>query len=71
MVLARIRLLFAEEFLSEMAWVGIDLDHERSRRGEIIISIDDSNVPCLKTHTDQERVIARHTLELSDNVVLA
>jgi acetate kinase len=56
--------------LREMAWIGIDLDEAKNLDGEVIISSDCSRVLCLKIHTDEERVIARHTLELSNNTVV-
>jgi sulfatase maturation enzyme AslB (radical SAM superfamily) len=56
--------------LRKMAWIGIDLDESRNLDGEVIISSDSSRVLCLKIHTDEERVIAKHTLELSDNRVV-
>ncbi len=51
--------------LRDMSWVGIELDEESNLAGETIISDDHSKVLCLKLHTDEERVIARHTLELA------
>ena len=51
--------------LRDMSWVGIELDEESNLAGETIISDDHSRVLCLKLHTDEERVIARHTLELA------
>jgi len=53
-----------------MAWIGIDLDEDRNLDGEAIISSDASRVLCLKIHTDEERIIARHTLELSNNTTV-
>ncbi len=53
--------------LKEMSWIGIDLDEDSNLAGETIISSDNSNVLCLKMHTDEERIIARHTYELSKN----
>ena len=52
------------KILREMAWIGIDLDEDSNLDGETIISSDSSKVLCLKIHTDEERVIARHTYEL-------
>ena len=51
--------------LSEMSWLGIALDEESNLAGKTIISNDHSKVLCLKLHTDEERVIARQTLELA------
>ena len=51
--------------LSEMSWLGIALDEESNLAGKTIISNDHSKVLCLKLHTDEERIIARQTLELA------
>jgi acetate kinase len=51
--------------LSEMSWLGIALDEKSNLAGDTIISNDHSKVLCLKLHTDEERVIARQTLELA------
>jgi acetate kinase len=51
--------------LKEMSWIGIELDEDSNLAGETIISDDHSRVLCLKMHTDEERVIARHTFGLA------
>jgi len=53
--------------LREMAWIGIELDEDSNVEGETIISSDKSKVLCLKIHTDEERIIARHAYELNRN----
>lgn len=56
--------LIRSRVLQNMSWLGIELDEVSNQNGETIISADDSKVLCLKMHTDEERVIARHTYEL-------
>lgn len=56
--------LIRSRVLQNMSWLGIELDEDSNQNGETIISSDDSKVLCLKMHTDEERVIARHTYEL-------
>ena len=63
--------LIRAKVLREMAWIGIDLDEDSNFDGETIISSDSSKVLCLKIHTDEERVIARHTFELSKDLIVA
>jgi acetate kinase len=50
------------------AYLGIRLDPERNRRGEPVISASDSAVAVRVIPTDEERVIARHTAALLENV---
>lgn len=57
-------ILIRSRVLENMSWLGIRLDEASNQNGETIISADDSKVLCLKIHTDEERVIARHTYEL-------
>ena len=57
--------MIRERVLSEMSWIGIDLDRESNRNGGTIISSKASRVLCLRINTDEERVIARHTFELT------
>lgn len=56
--------LVRSRVLQNMSWLGIELDEDSNQNGETIISADNSKVLCLKMHTDEERVIARHTYEL-------
>ena len=44
-------------------WTGAVLDSERNARGERRISINASRVPVFVIPTDEERLIARHTLD--------
>ena len=57
--------MIRERVLSEMSWIGIDLDRESNRNGGTIISSKASRVLCLRINTDEERVIARHAFELT------
>ena len=50
--------------LQNMTWLGIKLNEDSNLNGETIISAEDSKVLCLKIHTDEERVIARHAYEI-------
>lgn len=56
--------LIRSRVLENMSWLGIKLDEDSNQNGETIISADDSKVLCLKMHTDEERVIARHTYDI-------
>ncbi len=56
--------LVRSRVLQNMSWLGIELDGDSNQNGETIILADNSKVLCLKMHTDEERVIARHTYEL-------
>jgi acetate kinase len=44
-------------------WTGALLDSDRNSRGERRISADASRIPVLVIPTDEERLIARHTIE--------
>ena len=57
--------MIRSRILREMSWIGIELDESSNLEGETIISSDLSKVLCLKIHTDEERIIAKHTLELT------
>lgn len=56
--------LIRGEVLRNMAWLGIELNEENNLAGETILSSEGSKVLCLKLHTDEERVIARHVYDL-------
>jgi acetate kinase len=56
--------LIRGEVLRNMAWLGIQLNEENNLAGETILSAEGSKVLCLKLHTDEERVIARHVFDL-------
>lgn len=49
-----------------LAWYGVDLDPESNRRGDIRITRPDSLVSALVIPTDEEKMIAIHTLEVLD-----
>ncbi|WP_085315569.1 acetate/propionate family kinase [Derxia lacustris] len=51
--------------LQGMAWLGIELDEARNRAGDTVISSTRSRVLCLRIPTDEEGMIARHTLEVA------
>jgi len=57
--------LIRAKVLNDMGWIGIELDEDSNFDGETIISADSSKVLCLKIHTNEERIIARHTYDLS------
>jgi acetate kinase len=42
-------------------WLGLELDEVRNKHGETRISTDDSLVSAFIVHTDEERMIVRHT----------
>jgi acetate kinase len=52
------------EVVDGCGWVGAMLDVERNARGEGRISTDASRIPVLVIRTDEERLIARQTIEL-------
>jgi acetate kinase len=51
-----------EAVLQLLAWLGIELDAAAHASGELIISSKRSPVPCFVVPTDEERMIATHTL---------
>jgi acetate kinase len=52
------------EVVEGCAWIGAILDPERNTRRELRISSDRSGVPVFMIPTDEERMIARHTLRM-------
>lgn len=48
----------------DQAWLGLTLNSARNRAGETEISSDGSRVRAYVIHTDEERMIARHTRRL-------
>jgi acetate kinase len=52
------------EVIQGCEWVGATLDAARNARGEGRISVDSSRVEVLVMPTDEERLIARHTMRL-------
>ncbi len=59
------------EVIQGCGWVGATLDAARNARGEGRISADSSRVEVLVIPTDEERLIARHTMRLLAWCVLA
>jgi acetate kinase len=53
-----------EAILTGMDWIGVELDHDRNRAGETIISSERSRVRVFIIPTNEEAVIARHTARL-------
>jgi acetate kinase len=51
-----------EAVVRRLAWLGIELDAAANASGELIISSKRSPVPCFVVPTDEERMIATHTL---------
>jgi len=54
-----------EAVLEGMAWLGVELDRGANQAGQPIISSDRSRVRVFVIPTDEEAMIARHTLELT------
>jgi acetate kinase len=53
-----------EAVARRIAWLGVDLDAEANARGETRISRKGSRVACYVIPTDEELMIARHTLRV-------
>jgi acetate kinase len=53
-----------EAVLYRLAWLGIDLDPAANAKGELMISRNGSRVPCYVIPTDEELMIATHTLRV-------
>ena len=53
-----------EAVARRIAWLGVDLDAEANARGETRISRKGSRVACFVIPTDEELMIARHTLRV-------
>ena len=56
--------LVREQVLAAMEWIGIELDRDANRAGAQMISSARSRVRVLVIPTDEEAMIARHTLEV-------
>jgi acetate kinase len=54
-----------EEICRELSYLGIDLDPDRNSRSESIVTVDGSRCTVRVIATDEERVVARHTAELT------
>jgi len=57
---ARVR----ERVCADCAWLGVELDDDRNRAGETIISSERSRVRVFVIHTNEELMIVRHTARL-------
>ncbi len=53
-----------ERVMSGFEWLGIDLDQNRNRRSDIVISSDRSRCRVFVIKTNEERMLAEHTLSL-------
>jgi len=47
-----------------LGWLGLSLDSEANHVGQDVISTADSRVTAMVVPTDEEGMIARHSLEL-------
>jgi acetate kinase len=54
-----------EEICRELAYLGIELDPDRNSRSESIVTVDGSRCTVRVIATDEERVVARHTAQLT------
>jgi acetate kinase len=48
----------------DLHWIGLDVDDERNGRNETIVSTDASGAKIFVIQTDEEAMIARHTVDL-------
>jgi acetate kinase len=53
-----------EAVARRLAWLGLELDEDANARNETLISRKGSRVACYVISTDEELMIARHTLRL-------
>lgn len=53
-----------EEICAGLDWLGLELDSQRNRASQTVISSTRSRVRAFVIHTDEERMIARHTASL-------
>lgn len=53
-----------ERICEGFGWIGIELDEMRNRAGEAVISSDRSRVRIFIIHTNEEKMIARHSARL-------
>jgi acetate kinase len=54
-----------EEICRELSYLGIDLDPDRNSRSESIVTVEGSRCTVRVIATDEERVVARHTAQLT------
>jgi acetate kinase len=50
--------------VDRLSWFGIELSETANAKNELRISSDDSRVGCYVVPTDEELMIARHTLQM-------
>ena len=55
-----------QAMLTDMEWMGIEIDHEANLRNETVISRTRSRVRVLVMKTDEERMLAEHAFEIAD-----
>jgi acetate kinase len=55
-----------QEVLKGCEWLGVELDEAKNAAGHTVISTEYSSVLCLRIPTDEEGMIASHTLALSN-----
>jgi acetate kinase len=53
-----------EEVMRRLSWLGVEIASEASAKGEMRISREASRVACFVIPTDEELMIARHTLRV-------
>lgn len=53
-----------ERVLEGLGWLGFELDTERNREGATVLTSDQSAQPALRIATNEEGMIARHTMRL-------
>ena len=54
-----------EEICRELSYLGVDLDPDRNSRSESVVTVDGSRCTVRVIATDEERVVARHTAQLT------
>jgi acetate kinase len=57
-----------QRVLEGMEWIGVELDRLGNRNGAQVISTERSRVRVFVIPTDEEAMIARHTLAVLDRV---
>ena len=60
-----------EAVVTRLSWLGLDLAVQANRRNEFCITRKDSRVRAFVVPTDEELMIATHTLKLMRNLVPA
>jgi acetate kinase len=59
-----------QEVLKGCEWLGVELDEAKNATGQTVISTEYSKVSCLRIPTDEEGMIAAHTLALSNLTII-